>query len=949
MSTDQRVSSLSTPIDAPIISADYDIQLLNNEGQLETAAIDYAQTGHENETVFKDLWDAIIQLLNAGQLNDDNDLLLSLIDQLMTTGVLPSEENFDQDALIQFHQWFIGMDANATYSDLMTLLEGKLLSTYANALPNSPMQQVIVFDSINEFNQYASYCQVVLPNDVITLSVFSAIPEPYDSSLHHSFGLMYHGDWRDSLLESNGVDYETAHTIFEFTELDLAAIDEWLTSLFPYGFSEVSDDEILLTLMSALQSDGFTYQVDIADQWQSMVEFLASKSGDCEEFSHLLFSAVQRIYDQLPDRDRPTLQVVSGLVGTGLNAFGHSLVMLEKNGAFFVLDPTGSKITSIDDLLLFSVFEEQINFQEYLRYALGETTIAVQLDELANFSTSSNYNDTLNEQFQAVFGSQDDFSSVISEEDKEYNLDSYDKLVKKIIALEMQRLIESGQTSGIFAIGMNELSAFLVMDYTEPLDRDELAFLQSSQTRSDINAVIEFCAQNIMPVTEDQFDFLESSQRAALVAALKEQGVITNSEYLDYSKDYGIKKTTLWNQLIDLGIITNIGMIDRDVLYNDTVIDQLQQWFQDKGGADGQQKGQLLIDLLHSRVAVFSSETAKSSDDLFENTLMQFDSLTEELLVGLTAPATPIYANPEINSNYTMISPYVIGGYNQSRNDNSLFIRVDHQKLQQSMSRFFALQNTISAYMTMIFSISDMVSSIAAKLGDDNATSASTAKQRQKIIQAFNSYSSGVNESIGTLTDIFDKTVEKTNESRYQTGLAQIDAEFADLSLQLANEFTANEYEIRSEKLKSELSQDYYNMMHDNRLSMQQAMVDVPHFGPNVMPSQFSHLFISNDDESYGDLDSMQLWAALFAHQVIDQYGQINSSVNLDDLDIMSMNYTTFNSVFQALPETSDDDKHMKQFLFDQFRFFEANRNSLGETQQSQLNAAIFDQLKRHQ
>ena len=146
--------------------------------------------------------------------------------------------------------------------------------------------------------------------------------------------------------------------------------------------------------------------------------------------------------------------------------------------------------------------------------------------------------------------------------------------------------------------------------------------------------------------------------------------------------------------------------------------------------------------------------------------------------------------------------------------------------------------------MTIVFSISDMVSSISAKLGEDNSTASSTSKQRQKIIQSFNSYSSGINETVNTLTDIFEKTVEKTNESRYQTGLSQLEYEYSDVLSQLSNEFLSNKSDIQKEELKAKLSQDYYEMLYFNRQSIQQAMLDAPQFGPNLMPSQFSHLFI---------------------------------------------------------------------------------------------------------
>ena len=163
------------------------------------------------------------------------------------------------------------------------------------------------------------------------------------------------------------------------------------------------------------------------------------------------------------------------------------------------------------------------------------------------------------------------------------------------------------------------------------------------------------------------------------------------------------------------------------------------------------------------------------------------------------------------------------------------------------MSLFFSLQNTISAYLTVYFSIADMISSVAAKLGDENSTASSTARQRQKIIQSFNSYTSGLNESMNTLMDIFEKSIDKNNEARYQTAISQTDYEFSDFVSQLGNVFFANQFEIEKESLKAKISQDFYRNQYDTRKSMQQAMLDVPNFGPNLMPSGFSHLFLEDD------------------------------------------------------------------------------------------------------
>ena len=204
---------------------------------------------------------------------------------------------------------------------------------------------------------------------------------------------------------------------------------------------------------------------------------------------------------------------------------------------------------------------------------------------------------------------------------------------------------------------------------------------------------------------------------------------------------------------------------------------------------------------------------------------------------------------------------YVIGGYKKGASDNSLFIRINQQKLQQDLAKLVTLQTRISAILTAVFSIADMTSSIA-KLGE-GASSAGSSEQRQKIVQSFNSYTSGLNQAINSLTDIFQTTVDKTNESRYQTGLAKIDEQYAKVDKQLGDAYFASEYKIRGEKYKAKLQQDYYSMLHDNRKSMQSAMIDVPQFGSMYYRVFSAMLWDQTQDDT--KISSMHVWSLLLA------------------------------------------------------------------------------------
>ena len=944
MSIDQTTIYSSETVSQPVVSAEYDINILDSGlNEADESTLMDTNTSSAGTSTILELWVSVLELLNTGQLTHTDPQLLALVDALVASGVLPDQAD-DMNAFLQgFHAWFLSMDATGTYSDLLTVLEAKILVAWAQQQVPSPFDQVIAFDALNMFNQYTSYCQVVMGEEVITLSYFSSVPVAYDASSHSSFGILYHHQWQEPM-PSNGVDYSQAHDQLTLSEADQLAIQDFIDSLFEDDPSGLTDEEIIFIVMSALQSDAFEYQVDIGDQWESMAQFLQYRTGDCEEFSHLLYATLSAIYNDLPDRSL-NMQMVAGMMGSGLNQFGHSVVEIELNGTVYILDPSGGVIESMDDVLTTEQYQEINAFEQLIRYDLLGTDVLVDESVLQTFSTATSIENTLNAQFQLIFGVGDDvsFDSVISNDDDDaFSIDSYDDLIQKVIALEMQRAIESGQP-GIFALSSSDLES----EYNFNLSQFNLEF--SDEQLSQINDVlneIRLCNEGNEPVNFSGLDFLTEDDEEALLSQLIQNGILfsyNNLHWLIFGSGSSINSTNIWNQLIEYGFITEMGMIDLNVLSDLEKQDALRQWFFDNAGSVTQ--ADELIALMESRVVVFSSATGEISTDPFENALMSFETLTEELLIGLTAPATPIYANPELNGAYTMVSPYVIGGYDSNSSENSLFIRIDHQQLQQSMSRFFSLQNTISAFMTVAFSMSDMISSLSSKLGNSASTAKSTAKQRQKIIQSFNTYSSGINESLTTLMDLFQHNIETTNQSRYQTAITQLDLEYSDVGSQLSNAFLANEAEIASEGLKAELSQDYYDMLFDNRQSMQQAMIDVPQFGPNILPSQFSHLLMGQEDE-YGDLSSTQIWSALFASEVIDIYGNVIDGFDLTTIDLSKASLNAFETASASLNDPSGDYSEILGFLRQQVEAFETNTDTLDLTQ---LNGWVSNQLQTHQ
>ena len=925
-----------TVIQPTTIDATIDMQVLNDAPlDLPVPLDEFSQSES-----FLSLWQTLTQLLGSGGLQKDHPSLIALVDLLKQQGVLPSSGTLTSGDLTTFHQWFRGLETDQ-FSDSMTYFEALILYQWNESLPSPMMDQVIVFDALNAFNQYAIYCQVIVGDEVVTLNYQEARPIQYDESQHGSFGILLSHQWVDQV-DSAPVNYATAHTILDLSPEDRLALDEWLATVFPNGWDDLSDEAMIMAVYTKLLSDEFEYQPDIGDQWASVSQFLDSKTGDCEEFSHLFYSALQVLFES--SEQPPTVQVLAGLVGSGLQTYGHSLVQVTLGDTSVVIDLTGEKTpaTSLSDFPTLDAYTEVQSFDEMLRYDHTQTTLNVEAQALRNFSTSSSMEDELELQYKAVFGQDSSFQSVTSTNDADYTIDGYDSLIKKVIGLEMVRLLESGQMNGTNVVLMSELSAFQYLHAYQPTGD----FGLTTSDIYDINEILWGHFNSDGFITRETFSFLTDDQCSAVFSELTTADPPLVVEYFGnhvVANNFGSAYFTRTNQdifqkLIELGFISSSGLIDLNALNDATKIEALRSFYTVNGNVIPM--ADELLDFLSERAYVYADVASVGSSDPFESALLRFEQLSEELFHGLTASTTPIYAAPEVNGRQLFsLSEFVVNNGYVEGGENSLFIRIDHQKLQQMMSMFYSLQNTISAFMTIKFSISDMVSSISAKLGEENSTASSSSKQRQKIMQVFNSYTGGISESLNSLTDVFDESVKKTNESRYQTAISQIDFEYSDFGTQLGDAFLAKEYAIRKENLKAELSQDYYRMLRDNRQSMQRAMIDVPNFGPNIMPSMFSHFFIDQPDQYHG-LTSMQIWSALYAHGVIDEYGLLKPGVDLTTTSMIDLSDT-----LSLIPEA----ERMNGLLHEQFAQFKVNWVQLTVDEKDYFLTSIRELLVNHQ
>ena len=399
------------------------------------------------------------------------------------------------------------------------------------------------------------------------------------------------------------------------------------------------------------------------------------------------------------------MSVLAGLVGSGINVYGHSVVQLTLNDQTVMVDLTGAETaaTSLQELPTVDAYIQHQSFDEMLRYDHTETTLNVKAEGLRHFSTSSSMEDELELQYKAVFGQDSSFKSVTSTNDGAYNIDSYDSLIKKVIGLEMVRLIESNSPdmAGVNFVLATDLYDFEYIHGYQPsasLDFEDADIIQ-------INKQLLKAYKSNGVVDERLFDFLGApTKQAQLVNDLKSKEYIkmeldhqfyVASDYFDTTKSTG-NNQDIFKKLIDIGFISTSGLIDMDALNDASKIDQLKSFYTfDQAPVSVVDD---LFNFLKARSYVYNDVVTSASSDPFESALNRFEALSEELFHGLTSSTTPIYAAPKINGKKLFsLSEFVVGGYEQGAK-NSMFIRMDHQKLQQKMSMFFSSEYNFCIY-----------------------------------------------------------------------------------------------------------------------------------------------------------------------------------------------------------------------------------------------------------
>ena len=105
------------------------------------------------------IWDHVVDLARDNQLTQSHPRLLSLLEIIKTHGVLPVSGTLVPQDIIQCHQWLKGLPSD-TIIRINYIDCAKLLAAYADSMASPPFDRVVVLESINAFDQYASFAKL---------------------------------------------------------------------------------------------------------------------------------------------------------------------------------------------------------------------------------------------------------------------------------------------------------------------------------------------------------------------------------------------------------------------------------------------------------------------------------------------------------------------------------------------------------------------------------------------------------------------------------------------------------------------------------------------------------------------------------------------------------------------------------------------------------------------
>ena len=374
--------------------------------------------------------------------------------------------------------------------------EGSLLTACAQKCDKDiAAMDVKVVEGRTWFNQYEAALVYKTANENLAL-----IAGQYDSVEHEPSNYSAYSenccDTGECTLinhDNTTVDYTQAST---YIQPDSAAVQAELSLIFGSDLSGLTEEQIV-TMVHDYMLDNFEYLADEGEQWASVEDTLASKSGDCEDLANTQASLLIAAFEAVGMSEAAAnVSVVAGQMTAYGTTAGHALVQYQDlSGNVWALDATDRRaLTSLDATanshLLFSNIQNQYGFEIYFSSTQSITSVKVSKTDLIGFTTAT-------AAFDAFIESQR--TGLLASLQGSGGIQDAATLAQSILDHLEGALEEQNGASGDFEVFYQH-----VLDYRAALATDigapPAASPQSANSRTAIDDMIDWVFTNILNI-----------------------------------------------------------------------------------------------------------------------------------------------------------------------------------------------------------------------------------------------------------------------------------------------------------------------------------------------------------------------------------------------------------------------------------------------------------------
>lgn len=355
---------------------------------------DYGKDQFGNPNYTPEFWSELSREFGL-ELNPNHELIQKQAEHFINTNRIKTDMDATSMATaIRKYSQDLFFEKQVPVSTILNY-EGSLLTACAEKCEkNVAAMDIRVVEGRTWFNQYEAALVYKAANDNLALVAgqYDSVDFAPDIYSQYSENSCDAEECRHINHDNTTVDYTTAHT---YIQPDSQAVQDELTTILGHDLSGLTEEQIV-TLIHDYMLDNFSYIADEGENWASVDDTLASKTGDCEDLANTEASLLIAAFEKAGMTDAAAnVSVVAGQMTAYGTTAGHAMVQYQdQSGNTWALDATNpSSLSGLDpnanSHLLFSNVQGQYGFQVYFSSTQSVTAIQVDKTDLIGFTTAT--------------------------------------------------------------------------------------------------------------------------------------------------------------------------------------------------------------------------------------------------------------------------------------------------------------------------------------------------------------------------------------------------------------------------------------------------------------------------------------------------------------------------------------------------------------------------------